>query len=70
MNALVMKHEAKYAVDKRPLAVSELLLKLFRGVENLFPRGSFEIIGIVSCLSMNQIYKLTLTRRPRNLLLS
>ena len=58
-------HESKYSVDKRPLAVSELLLKLFPGVENLFPRGSFEIIGIVSCLSLNQ---LTLTRRPRNFL--
>jgi hypothetical protein len=60
MNALVMKHEAKYSVEDLPLAVSELLFKLFPGVEMLFPRGSYDIIGIVSCSSLNQIHKITL----------
>lgn len=59
MGALVMKHEAKYSVHDLTLAVSELLSKFFVGVEKLFPRGSLDIIGVVSCASSNQILKLS-----------
>eukprot|EP01038_Epipyxis_sp_PR26KG_P016746 gene16746-22907_t len=59
LGSLVLKHEAKYSADQLPLAVSELLTKMFPGVEELFPQDCFDIIGVTSSASVNQIHKLS-----------
>ena len=57
-DAVVLKHEAKYSALNLSIAKAELTEKLFDGVQNLFPLGSLEIIGVVTSATNCEIHRI------------
>mmetsp|Transcript_18925 Transcript_18925/g.17164 ORF Transcript_18925/g.17164 Transcript_18925/m.17164 type:complete len:336 (-) Transcript_18925:64-1071(-) len=57
-DAVVLKHEAKFKASSLSIAKSELTEKLFDGVQNLFPLGSLEIIGVVTSATNCEIHRI------------
>jgi hypothetical protein len=56
--AVVLKHEAKYNASHLSIATTELTDKLFDGVQQLFPLGSLEIIGVVTSATNCEIHRI------------